>query len=319
MAGEPTGIAGWKDLALARRSLRSNAQDHILTRQGVSMTNTLLIADGDVSSRRLFKEALAADGYLIIDVGDGKSALDLIKSRNVDVLITDHILPGLDGIELLERARELRPELRAIVVTSHGSPDAVIGALDNQACDFLSKPVEVEDLRGAVRSAFERRGTCKIEVISAKPDWIELRLPCDLKVVEPIQNFLTELEGDLPKETRDEIGSAFREMLNNAIEHGGGCDLSRQVRVKYIRFRSAILYSIEDPGQGFDIDEIQHAAFANPSDEPLRHMDIREEKGIRPGGFGIMLASQAIDELIFNEKHNELIFVKHVPNVTEKE
>jgi anti-sigma regulatory factor (Ser/Thr protein kinase) len=140
-----------------------------------------------------------------------------------------------------------------------------------------------------------------------------------LKVVEPIQNFLTGLEGDLPTETREEIGSAFREMLNNAIEHGGSCDLTRQVNVKYIRFRSAILYSIEDPGPGFVMDQIQHAAFANPSDDPLRHMDIREEKGIRPGGFGIMLASQAIDELVFNEKHNELIFVKYVQDAPEKE
>jgi CheY-like chemotaxis protein len=276
------------------------------------MTNTVLIADGDPSSRNLFKDALGVDGYNIIDVGDGQSALQTIQSRPVDVLIADDRLPKLNGIELLELAHQLQPKMRAIVVTCHGTPNAVIGALDNQACDYLSKPVALDELRGAVKAAFERTRTCEVEVISAKPDWIELRVPCDLKVVEPIQNFLTGLEGDLPRETREEVGSAFREMLNNAIEHGGSCDLTRQVRVKYIRFRHAILYSIEDPGPGFDMDKVQHAAFANPTDDPLRHMEIREQKGIRPGGFGIMLASQAIDELVFNEKHNELIFVKYV-------
>ncbi|HEV8485722.1 MAG TPA: response regulator [Blastocatellia bacterium] len=276
------------------------------------MSNTLLIADQDESSRKLFKETLSADGYQVIDVADGAAAFDVIKSRHVDVLITNDILPGISGTELLERARKLRPKVRAIVVTSHGSPDAVIAALDNQACDFLAKPVDLEELREAVRAAFKRRDSCEVEIISAKPDWIEIRVPCDLTVVEPIQNLLTGIEGDLPKETREEIGAAFREMLNNAIEHGGKGDLSRQVTVKYIRLRRAVLYSIVDPGEGFDMDKIEHAAVSNPAHDPLRHMEVREQKGIRPGGFGIMLTEQAIDELIFNERHNELIFIKYV-------
>ena len=276
------------------------------------MSNTLLIADDDEASRKLFRETLIADGYKVIDVGDGAAAFDVIKSRHVDVLITDDTLPGIDGIELLERAHKLRPGVRCIVVTSHGTPDAVIGALDNQACDFLSKPVDLAELRETVRAAFKRRDTCEVDIISAKPDWIEIRLPCDLSVVERIENFVTGIEGDLPKEMREEIGSAFREMLNNAIEHGGKSDPSRQVTVKYIRLRRAILYSIVDPGEGFDMDKIEHAAISNPADDPLRHMELREQKGMRPGGFGIMLTEQTIDELIFNERHNELIFVKYV-------
>jgi len=65
-------------------------------------------------------------------------------------------------------------------------------------------------------------------------------------------------------------------------------------------------------GEGFDIKEIEHAAFANPPDQPTKHMERRQELGLRPGGFGIMLASQVIDELVYNEKHNELIFVKYI-------
>jgi anti-sigma regulatory factor (Ser/Thr protein kinase) len=72
------------------------------------------------------------------------------------------------------------------------------------------------------------------------------------------------------------------------------------------------MYSIKDPGEGFDLEQMEHAAFANPSDNPFRHMQVRQQKGMRPGGFGIMLASQVIDELVYNEKHNELIFVKYI-------
>jgi anti-sigma regulatory factor (Ser/Thr protein kinase) len=153
---------------------------------------------------------------------------------------------------------------------------------------------------------------CKIDVISATSNWIEIRLPCDLSAVEPIQKLMTELDCKLPKETREAIGSVFRELLNNAIEHGGKCDLTKQVEVKYIRLKRAILYSIKDPGEGFDLKEIEHAAVANPHDDPVRHMEVRQQKGLRPGGFGILLSSQFVDELIYNEKHNELIFVKYV-------
>lgn len=276
------------------------------------MENTLLIAEDDSTSRRILREALAMDGYRILDVGDGSAALDIIEREHIDVLLTDVVMPGMDGIELLERARLVQPHFRAIIMSGNSTPEAVIGAFRNQACDFLSKPFGVEELRTAVRSALERNIECQIEIISAKPDWIEIRVPCDLEAVEPIQKFLSELEGTLPRDTREAIGSVFREMLNNAIEHGGKCDITKRVEVKYMRLKRAIIYSIKDPGDGFKIEEIQHAAVLNPEDNPVRHMQVRQEKGLRPGGFGILVASQVIDELLYNEKHNELIFVKYL-------
>jgi CheY-like chemotaxis protein/anti-sigma regulatory factor (Ser/Thr protein kinase) len=276
------------------------------------MGNTLLIADDDETSRKLFKEALADEGYRIIDVADGMAALDIITHEQVDVLLTDVVMPRMGGVELLERAREVQPNLRAIVMTAHSTAEAVISAFRNKACDFLSKPFKVDDLKDAVQSAMERNIECHIEVISAKPDWIEISVPCDLGAVEPIHRFLSELQPNIPKETRDAIGSVFREMLNNAIEHGGKCDRTKQVEVKYIRLKQAIMYSIKDPGEGFNLSSVEHAAISNPAGEPFKHLEVRQQKGLRPGGYGIMLASQVIDELIYNEKHNELIFVKYL-------
>ncbi|HYP26054.1 MAG TPA: response regulator [Blastocatellia bacterium] len=279
------------------------------------MENTLLIAEDDSTSRRILCEALAKDGYRILEVADGTAALDVIEREHIDVLLTDVVMPGMDGIELLERARLVQPHFRAIIMSGHSTPEAVIGAFRNKACDFLSKPFELEELRTAVRAALERNIECQIEIISAKPDWIEIRVPCDLDAVEPIQKFLIELEGTLPRDTREAIGSVFREMLNNAIEHGGKCDITKRVEVKYMRLKRAIIYSIKDPGEGFRIEDIQHAALLNPEDNPVRHMQVRQEKGLRPGGFGILVASQVIDELLYNEKHNELIFVKYLDDL----
>jgi len=197
-------------------------------------------------------------------------------------------------------------------MTGHKTSEAVIGALRNRACEFLTKPFHTEELLEAVRSVMSRDLSQQIEVISGRADWIELRVPCDLTAVEPIQKCLSQLHDHIPKETREAVSSVFRELLNNAIEHGGKCDPSQRVVIKYIHLKRAILYSIKDPGEGFNIQEIEHAAIANPPDQPTRHMEVRQQLGLRPGGFGIMLASQVIDELVYNEKHNELIFVKYI-------
>jgi CheY-like chemotaxis protein/anti-sigma regulatory factor (Ser/Thr protein kinase) len=279
------------------------------------MATTVLLADDDNSGRTIFRRVLEYEGFQVIEASDGLSALEVLKTETVDLLLTDIVMPGLDGLELIERAHQLQPQLRAIIMTGHKTNETVISAFRNKACDFLSKPFHVDELLEAIHSAMSRDPGCQIEVISEKPDWIELRVPCDLNAVEPIQKFLAELQGNLPKETRDAIGSVFRELLNNAIEHGGKLDISKRVEVKYIQLKRAIMYSIKDPGEGFDLKKIEHAAFANPEDQPFRHMQVRQEKGLRPGGFGIMLASQVIDELIYNEKHNELIFVKYIDDM----
>ncbi len=276
------------------------------------MATTVLLAEDNQPSREIYHTVLEEAGYHVIDAADGTAALDLLSTVAVDLLLTDVTMPGMTGIQLLERARELRPDLRAIVMTGHEISEAVVGALRNRACEFLSKPFDAHELVETVRMAMERDIDSQIEVISDRRDWIELRVPCDLAAVEPIQRFLSHLHEHIPKETRDAVGAVFRELLNNAIEHGGKCDPSKRVEIKYIHLKRAILYSIKDPGEGFDIEDIEHAAFANPPDQPTRHMQVRQELGLRPGGFGIMLASQVIDELVYNEKHNELIFVKYI-------
>ena len=116
---------------------------------------------------------------------------------------------------------------------------------------------------------------------------------------------------------RSEVATAFRELLQNAVEHGGKNDPSKLVRISYLRMEKIILYCIRDPGQGFRLEDIDHAAVANPPEEPLRHLDRRREKELRPGGFGLFLASQLVDELVYNEKRNEVIFVKYLARPKE--
>jgi len=279
------------------------------------MPGTLLVVDDNDTFRTLISQELRGDGYRVIDVDDGPTALEVVEREPVDVLLTDIVMPRMDGLELLDRALALRPGIRTIVMTGQGTVNTVIEAFKKRACDFLSKPFKIEELRNAVESALLHTALCDIEVVSATPRWIEIRVPCDLHAVGPIHNFMSELEGDLPASTREAIGACFREMLANAIEHGGKCDISKRVTIRYVRLKRAVLYSIKDPGEGFDVEQAAHSAMANPQDQPLQHVKVRQEMGLRPGGYGILLASQMIDELVYNEKCNELIFVKYLDDV----
>jgi anti-sigma regulatory factor (Ser/Thr protein kinase) len=100
--------------------------------------------------------------------------------------------------------------------------------------------------------------------------------------------------------------------MNNAIEWGGKLDPDRKVRISCVRAKRMLLYRIADPGEGFDIDKLQHAAISNPSDSPIQHAIIREEKGLRPGGLGLMMTRSLVDELIYNEARNEVILIKYL-------
>ena len=222
------------------------------------------------------------------------------------------MMPGMDGLEFLDKLRASHSQLKAIMMTAFGTPAAVLGALLKKVCDFLIKPFSITELQVAVNKALGPCQPLEIEVISAQPHWVQLKVPCDLSAVPLLQKMLTQLKADLPEETREAMAYAFREMLNNAIEHGGKLDPTKFVEVICIRLKRAIIYWIKDPGEGFDPEALEHAAVNNPEGDPFRHVLVRDEKGLRAGGFGILLTNQLIDELVYNERRNELMFVKYL-------
>jgi len=151
-----------------------------------------------------------------------------------------------------------------------------------------------------------------VELVSMLPEWVELRVPCDLAAIPLLQNLLMQLEADLPSEICEAISYAFREMLSNAVEYGGRLDPEKRVDVRFVRLKRAVICRVKDPGNGFDPVRLGHAAINNPNNDPMRHASVRQSKGLRGGGFGILITSQLVDELVYNERHNEVLFVKYL-------
>jgi CheY-like chemotaxis protein/anti-sigma regulatory factor (Ser/Thr protein kinase) len=278
----------------------------------------ILVVDDDRALRFALAGLLRDAGYFVEQAGDGPQALERLRAGGIDLVLLDVMLPGINGIDVLAKAREFDRSPRVVMMTADDAPETLLRAVRNQAYRYLRKPfapaaiVEVvEEVLAAPPAAL-----LPIEVVSARPNWLEIIAPCSLQVAERIQGFMVQLEADLPEEVRESVGHAFRELLSNAIEWGGKLDPDRKVRISYIRAQRMLLYRISDPGEGFNIDALAHAAINNPAGDPMGHMEVREEQGLRPGGLGLVITRSLVDELIYNEARNEVVFVKYLSGQT---
>ena len=270
----------------------------------------VLVVDDDRVTRHLLQTVLEQGGYAVTMARDGTEALAEAR-KTPDLILLDVWLPGISGLEVLEQlhAEGLRPKV--VVMTSDDTPETMLQALRGQALRYVAKPIDRESLLDIVETALSKEEVDGIEVVSASPNWVELVVPCDRQAAAHIEGFLAHLDADLTPEVRESVGYAFRELLLNAIEWGGRLDRSRKVRIAYLRAKRMLLYRIADPGTGFRLEDLAHAAISHPGD-PIEHMRVREEKGLRPGGFGLMLVSAKVDELLYNEARNEVVFVKYL-------
>jgi len=273
----------------------------------------ILVVDDDRATREMIRLQLRAAGYAVDLAGDGAAALARVRRRRFALVLLDVWMPGMDGLELLARLRAEPSQPKVVVMTADDAPDTLLRAIREHAYRYLTKPVDPKPLLDLVRRVLAAVPDARpIEVVSAKPDWVELLVPCQREAAERIQDFLARLDTDLPEEVRSRVGFAFRELLMNAIEWGGLLDPAKTVRISYLRARRMLLYRIADPGQGFRFEGLAHSAISNPPDRPLDHFAVREEMGLRPGGFGLLTARQMVDELIFNEAQNEVVLVKYL-------
>ena len=120
------------------------------------------------------------------------------------------------------------------------------------------------------------------------------------------------IQADVKDEWRVGLLAAFRELLLNAMEHGAGFGTERTIEVSAVQTQRAIVFHFRDPGQGFSFEELGHAAISNPATDPLHHTTRRDELGLRPGGFGILIARRVADELYYNEAGNQVLLIKHI-------
>jgi anti-sigma regulatory factor (Ser/Thr protein kinase)/ActR/RegA family two-component response regulator len=260
--------------------------------------------------------ALGASHHLaahqIETCGGPFEAQRLLRLRAFDVVITDPSTSAAEDLALIGSLTELRPGLRTIVLAPKLSSADVIDALRQHVYACFTRPIDYEDVADMARTAIDdvdwRDG---IEVTSGLPYWITLRVSCRLVTADRLTRFMSEYRADLPSSERDLLMTAFREMLLNAMEHGAGFDPEKVIEVTAAQTARAIVFHFRDPGNGFDRDDLSHAAASSRHDDVVQSMQERIDAGLRPGGFGMLIVRQIVDELVYNERGNEVLLIKH--------
>jgi Histidine kinase-like ATPase domain len=167
-------------------------------------------------------------------------------------VITDPLTSVQEDLALLEEMRRIRPGVKTIILTAQSVPEDVIAALRARAFACFSAPFDVPGIAQLADSAaVQDEWRSDIDVLSACRDWVSLRVNCRLLTAERLITFLSELRNELLESAREELMMAFREILINAMEHGGGFDPVKVVEVAAVRTARAVVFYVRDPGAGF--------------------------------------------------------------------
>jgi DNA-binding response OmpR family regulator len=276
------------------------------------MKATILVIDDDPVLGEVVCQTLRE--YSVTLKVTGEAGLQEFARTHYDLVLCDLVLPGIGGLDVIRKIREGNPAARLMVISAHGTTEHLLATLRENVVDFMVKPFSTEELRCSVANllAIEQA----IEVVSATPQWVELRVPASFQIAASLESFFDNLHVELDEPTRRSVGTAFRELLNNAIEHGAKGDQRRLIGVSYIRMQRAIMYRIQDPGSGFDLSSLPHAAVSYPGD-PLKHLEVRQQQGMRAGGYGLLWTQHLVDEVVFNQKRNKVIFIKYLDQPDE--
>lgn len=127
--------------------------------------HSILVVDDSIVIRQQLRAMLTAVGYNVLEATDGISGLDMLHRQQVDVVLLDISMPGLDGLEMLRRRND-EQKAPVIVVSGHEGPVSKVNALDAGADDYVTKPFDVSELLARIRAMLRRR--------SAKTDTLSL-------------------------------------------------------------------------------------------------------------------------------------------------
>jgi anti-sigma regulatory factor (Ser/Thr protein kinase)/ActR/RegA family two-component response regulator len=280
------------------------------------MSRILVIGSHTQVSREIGDALSAADFPMEYSAGHADT-LQRLRMRSFGVVITSPDSDVEEDLALLEEMRSIRPGVKCIVLARQSTPDEVIAALRARVFACFTPPFDLDEITNlACRAASDSQWQDDIQVLSAKPGWVSVRVNCRLITAERLLTFANELSAQLPDDTRQETMQGLREILLNAMEHGAAFNPEQVVEVTAVRTARTMVFYVRDPGGGFRRESITHAAIANPVHDPTAHTAQRQEQGMRAGGFGLLLAGGTVDELIYSEIGNEVLLIKYVDSAS---
>jgi FixJ family two-component response regulator len=270
------------------------------------MTKSVLIAEDDRPVLIGLKEILEDSGWDVSTAEDGAAAVESFKKKPTDIVLTDLLMPRMDGMGLLNEIRALDPDLPVVVLTGFGTIDRCRDALRSGATDFLQKPCEEEDLIKVLDRARARREEIyQLDSLAeASTHSFSIMVPADLTHrVAVTSKILAVADAAGFRKRRWEIRLAFDEAFTNAVVHGTMSDPEKEIGVSADFQDDRAILTVVDTGPGFDYEKA-----AGPLDD-------------EPGGRGLFLIRSFADEAVWSERGNicRMIFLRRKPSQNSTE
>ncbi|GIN12884.1 response regulator [Shouchella clausii] len=115
------------------------------------MSHKVLIVDDQFGIRVLLTEVLQKDGYEMFQAASGKEALAIQEEEEIDIVLLDMKIPGMDGIEILKKLKDKQPGIKVIMMTAYGELNLVNEAMDHGAVSYMAKPFDIQEVRATIR------------------------------------------------------------------------------------------------------------------------------------------------------------------------
>jgi CheY-like chemotaxis protein len=288
----------------------------------------ILIVDDDELPRSALAAMLSSRGYTVTDVESGEEALAAVAGNGYDLVITDVMMPGMNGVDLLKAIKEERPALPVIMISGKANMEVTIEALRAGAINFVRKPYDDTEIVGIIeRSVLASIRARDVQMVMPYvQEHKKIVLPSRVAYIRGAVSYLTnglDLLGLFGPATAQKIILALDEALSNAVEHGNlevpshskadveGMESYRRlvasreadprygertVTVESSIGRGELRVTVTDQGPGFE-----HADLPDPRDPANL---------FRTHGRGILLIKLSMDEVHFNEKGNSITMVK---------
>jgi DNA-binding response OmpR family regulator len=271
------------------------------------MSRALIVEDHH-DQAEMVARLLKLRDYESILAGTGEQGLRLAREHFPDVVLLDLMLPDINGFDVCRQLRSDRSTMLTpiVMLTALGDSENRMNGFRVGANAYVSKPYGIEDLFHAISAARAWRAGMDEEKIEGE---INVELNSEISFLQELNDFLMNLCKSTPftSEQMFQLRQAVLEMGQNAIEWGNRHRVEQLVHIRYRLFDDRVEIVVRDQGSGFNPDQLPHAA---KEDDPVAHLDVREELGLRTGGYGLMISRGMVDELRYNEQGNEVTLIK---------
>jgi two-component system, OmpR family, response regulator len=273
------------------------------------MPRTVLVVDDERDANDILASLVRPHDFEPIQAYSGAEALAEVARRQPDLILLDPSLPDINGFELCDRLKRDRETnlIPIVMVTAHHDAKERAAGVRVGANGYLTKPFTPHQLYQMMDDAIAWHDE---HLEKGTTGEINFDIRSELNYLSQASDMLADLFAHSPLTERHikDLKQAVMEMGGNAIEWGHKKNAELVLRITYRIDPNSVTLIIQDQGPGFDPTDLPHAA---SEEDPIRHLEIRNELNLREGGFGIMLARGLVDHFWYNKLGNEVTLVKY--------